>query len=191
MKKQFARTLMAAILSEMLALGPALPVFAQEPTPSPSQEPGPAKTAATAPPSAPIPVSLGVAKYHFTRAPRPFPNLIDPYRPIHVDHLGLTNSPRIDQLIHDGKLELTLQDAVELALENSMDIVVQRYNPWFADLGILKAEAGGFGGAVPGAAFGGSTANNPFINFDPTLTTVLTIDDSKFPINNALKSGTG
>jgi len=57
----------------------------------------------------------------------------------------LTNSPRVDQLIHDGKLELSMQEAVELALENSMDIVVQRYNPWFADTGILKAKAGGFG----------------------------------------------
>src|SRR5258706_3507151 len=84
-----------------------------------------------------------------------------------------------------------MQEAVELALENSMDIVVQRYNPWFADTGILKATAGGFGGTTPGAVFGGSTANNPILNFDPLITTTLTIDDRNVPVNNPLTSGTG
>jgi len=84
-----------------------------------------------------------------------------------------------------------MQEAVELALENSLDIVVQRYNPWFADTGILKANAGGFGGTTPGAVFGGSSANNPLLNFDPVVTTVLTLDDRKSPINNPLTSGTG
>src|SRR5712691_2841353 len=91
----------------------------------------------------------------------------------------------------DGKLELSLQETVELALENSMDIVVQRYNPWFADVGILKANAGGFGGVTPGAVFGGSTSNNPLLNFDPVITTTLSYDDRKSPINNPLTSGTG
>ena len=72
-----------------------------------------------------------------------------------------------------------------------MDIVVQRYNPWFADTGVLKAKAGGFGGTTPGAVFGGSSANNPLLNFDPVVTTVLTLDDRKSPINNPLTSGTG
>jgi len=67
-----------------------------------------------APTNPPIPVSLGTSKYHYTRAPKGFPNLIAPYRPIRVPEPVLTNSPRIDQLIHDGKLELTLQDAVEV-----------------------------------------------------------------------------
>src|SRR4029077_10069585 len=106
------------------------------------------------PATAIVPVSLGSAKYNYTRAPRPFPNLLAPYSQIKIAAPVLTNSPRVDQLIHDGKLELSMQETVELALENSMDIVVQRYNPWFADTGILKAEAGGFGGSPPGAAFG-------------------------------------
>jgi outer membrane protein TolC len=104
---------------------------------------------------------------------------------------GLTNSPRIDQLIHDGKLEISLQEAVELALENSMDIVVQRYNPWFADTGILKAKAGGFGGATPGAAYAGSNSNTPILNYDPVITTTLSVDDRNVPVNNPLTSGTG
>ncbi len=41
----------------------------------------------------------------------------------------LTNSPRIDQLIQSGKLMLSLEDAISLALENNMDIAVQRFTP--------------------------------------------------------------
>lgn len=184
MKTLFARPLLAAVLAVTLVGGPISPAFGQDPPQNPPSDQ--AKPATTI-----VPISLGSAKYNYSHAPRPFPNIIDPYRSINIGEPGLTNSPRVDQLIHDGKLELSLQEAVELALENSMDIVVQRYNPWFADTGILKAKAGGFGGAVPGAFFGGSTANNPLINFDPTVTTVLGIDDRTIPVNNPLTSGTG
>src|SRR6266849_7154677 len=184
MKTLFARPLLAAVLAVTLVGGPISPAFGQEAAQNPQ--------AAPPKPAAPVvPISLGSAKFNFSRAPKPFPNLINPYRPIKIEEPGLTNSSRIDQLIHDGKLELSLQDAVERALENSMDIVVQRYNPWFADTGILKARAGGFGGVTPGAVYGGSTANNPLLNFDPVITTTLSYDDRKSPINNPLTSGTG
>jgi hypothetical protein len=157
MKTLYARPLLAAILAVTLVAGPISPAFAQDAPQTPQ--------AAPAKPAAPImPVSLGSAKHNYSRSPKILPNLLAPYSPIKIEAPILTNSPRIDQLIHDGKLQLSLQDAVELALENSMDIVVQRYNPWFADVGILKAKAGGFGGTTPGAFFGGSTANTPFLN---------------------------
>ena len=180
----FVRSLLAAVLAVTLAGGPVSPAFGQEA--QQNQQAAPAKQAAAA-----VPISLGSAKHDFSRAPRAFPNLINPYRPIRIEEPSLTNSPRVDQLIHDNKLELSLQEAVELALENNMDIVVQRYNPWFADLGILKAKAGGAGGGTPGAAFGGSTANTPFLNFDPLLTTTISFDDRNIPVNNPLTSGTG
>src|SRR6266567_7059980 len=184
MKTLFARPLLAAVLAVTLVGGPISPAFGQEAAQNPQ--------AAPPKPAAPVvPISLGSAKFNFSRAPKPFPNLINPYRPIKIEEPGLTNSPRIDQLIHDGKLELSLQDAVELALENSMDIVVQRYNPWFADTGILKARAGGFGGVTPGAVYGGSTANNPLLNYDPVIMTTLSYDDRNVPVNNPLTSGTG
>jgi outer membrane protein TolC len=184
MKTLSARPLLAAILAVTLVGGPISPAFGQD-TPQNAQA-APAKPATSA-----VPVSLGSAKFNYTRAPRAFPNIFAPYAPIKIGEPGLTNSPRIDQLIHDGKLELSLQEAVELALENNMDIVVQRYNPWFADAGILKAKAGGFGGSTPGAVFGGSTASIPFLSFDPLLTTTLSIDDRNIPVNNPLISGTG
>jgi outer membrane protein TolC len=176
------------LLAILIAAGPLPQAWAQEPAQNPPAQPPVSAALATA---AITPVSLGLAKHHFDRAPRAFPNLINPYKPIRIEEPVLTNSPRADQLIHDGKLEISLQDAVELALENNLDIAVQRYNPWFADAGILKANAGGFGGVVPGAAFGGSTANNPLLNFDPLITSTISLDDRKVPVNNPLTSGTG
>jgi len=195
------RSVLAAFLAVTLA---GAPVWAQDPgappqQPAPSQEkPGlptpqtPAQDAYTpAPANPPIPVSLGVEKYHYRHAPKPFPNLIAPYRPISVPEPLLTNSPRIDQLIHDNKLELTLQDAVELALENSMDIAVARYNPWFADTDILATEAGGQPFGVSGAEIRQSFANIPFMNFDPTFNSQISFDDRSTPINNPFIAGTG
>src|SRR2546429_5230243 len=184
MKTLSARPLLAAILAVTLVGGPIPPAFGQEAPQTPKA--APAKTATPI-----VPVALGSAKHNYTRGPKFFPNLLAPYSPISIEAPGLANSPRIDQLIHDGKLELSMQEAVELALENSMDIVVQRYNPWFADTSILKANAGGFGFTTPGAVFGGSSANNPLLNYDPVITTTLRIDDRNVPVNNPLTSGTG
>jgi outer membrane protein len=184
MKTLYARPLLAAILAVTLVGGPISPAFGQEAPQTPQA--APAKTATPI-----VPVALGLAKHNYTRGPKFFPNLLAPYSPISIEAPGLTNSPRIDQLIHDGKLELSMQEAVELALENSMDIVVQRYNPWFADTGILKANSGGFGGVTPGAVFGGSTANNPLFNFDPQVVTSISVDSRVSPVNNPITSGTG
>jgi outer membrane protein TolC len=194
------RPMLAAFLAVSLAGGP---VWAQD---TPQQEkpgaapqkpglPAPRTTAqdvyAPQPTNPPIPVSLGVEKYHYRHAPKGFPNLFAPYRPIHIPEPLLTNSPRIDQLIHDNKLELSLQDAVELSLENSMDIAVQRYIPWFADTDILATEAGLQPFGISGAEIRQSFANIPFLNYDPTLTTQISYDDRKTPVNNPLTSGTG
>jgi len=62
-----------------------------------------------------------------------------------------------------------------------MDIVVQRYNPWFADTSILKANAGGFGFTTPGAVFGSSSANNPLLNYDPLITRLSASTTATFP----------
>src|SRR2546429_6920623 len=39
--------------------------------------------------------------------------------------------------------------------------------------------------------FGGSSASNPLLNFDPVITTIVSIDDRNVPVNNPLTSGTG
>jgi outer membrane protein len=136
-------------------------------------------------------VALGVYQHRYDKAPKPFPNLIAPYRSIGIPALTLINSPRVDQLVQNGKLQLTLQDAVELALENSMDIVVQRYNTWFGDTDILQTEGGGLPFGVSGAEIRQSTASIPFLNYDPTITQSVFFDNRITAVNNPLVSGTG
>jgi outer membrane protein TolC len=194
------RPVLAALLAVLLAGGPVLAQDQpqqQQPAPAP-EKPGlptpqtPAQNVYTpAPTNPPIPVSLGVSKYNYRHAPKAFPNLIAPYRSIRIPEPVLMNSPRVDQLIRDGKLELTLQDAVELALENSMDIAVARYNPWFGDTDILQTEAGGQPFGIAGAAVRQSFANVPFLNYDPTFTSQISYDDRITPVNNPFISGTG
>src|SRR5438477_9746153 len=90
----------------------------------------------------------------------------------------LVNSPDLNQLIRDGKLYLSLKDAIRLALENNLDIAIARYNLPSADMDILRTKAGGifrgvnagivqgtpgggvggFGTGAPGAGAGGTTS---------------------------------
>jgi outer membrane protein TolC len=180
----WARVLLTSILVGVMAFGPSTSALAQN---APQEQSAPAAPVAkTTTPATPF--SLGLAKHDFSRGPR---GLIPVYFPIPIEQPNLVNSPRVDEMIHGGKLELSLQDAVELALENNLDIAVQRYYPWIADTNILKAKAGGQGGGTPGAAFGGSTANLPFYNFDPALTGAIGYDYRTIPINNGFIAGTG
>jgi len=71
-----------------------------------------------------------------------FPNLIAPYTPRHVEPPNLANTPRIDQLMQDGKLYISMNDAVALALENNLDIAIARYNLNIADTDVWRAKAG-------------------------------------------------
>ncbi|HEY5330390.1 MAG TPA: TolC family protein [Acidobacteriaceae bacterium] len=70
-------------------------------------------------------------------------NPFGPYRATLVAEPNLANSPRIDSLIHNGILELSLNDAIALALENNLDIAIARYNIPIARADILRTQAGG------------------------------------------------
>ncbi|PYX52216.1 MAG: TolC family protein [Acidobacteria bacterium] len=71
-----------------------------------------------------------------------FPNPIGPYTARHLAPPNLANTARIDGLMHDGKLYLSLNDAIALALENNLDIAIARYNLNIADTDVLRARAG-------------------------------------------------
>src|SRR5260370_3197085 len=71
-----------------------------------------------------------------------FPNLLAPYTARHVAPPNLANTPRIDQLLHDGKLYISMNDAVALALENNLDIAIARYNLNIADTDVWRSKAG-------------------------------------------------
>lgn len=70
-------------------------------------------------------------------------NPIRSYMPGDVPPLNLTNSPRLDQLIRDGKIYLSLKDAIALALENNLDLAYFRYNLVIADMDLARTKAGG------------------------------------------------
>ncbi|WP_263409371.1 TolC family protein [Terriglobus tenax] len=65
-----------------------------------------------------------------------------PYTPINVGEPRLGNTPRLEQLLRDGKIYLSLSDAVMLALENNYDIAIFRLNLDIADTDLLRARAG-------------------------------------------------
>lgn len=69
-------------------------------------------------------------------------------RPFHLEKrvvgpAKLTNSPRLDALMRGGNLYLSAQDVIALALENNVDIAIQRYGPFLAREVLRRAEGGG------------------------------------------------
>ncbi|MFZ0959065.1 MAG: TolC family protein [Candidatus Sulfotelmatobacter sp.] len=96
-------------------------------------------------PAAPAPQSTSekpLPVLNYTHPVSHFPNPIGPYTPRRLAAPSLANTARIDQLMHDGKLYLSLDDAIALALENNLDIAIARYNLNIADTDILRAKAG-------------------------------------------------
>jgi outer membrane protein TolC len=108
------------------------------------------------------------------------PQSRNPFAPFMGDQVPvpvLTNSPRLDRLVREGKLYLSLKDAIALALENNLDLAIARYNLPIADTDVLRTKAGasfrgvntgvvqgtpgggvgGFGSGAPGAGAGGTT----------------------------------
>ena len=78
----------------------------------------------------------------YSRPRAHFPNLLAPYSVRHMSSPNLANTARIDQLMRDGKLYVSMDDAVALALENNLDIAIARYNLNIADTDIWRAKAG-------------------------------------------------
>ncbi len=71
-----------------------------------------------------------------------------PYRPRPVPPPSVANSGRLESLLRGGNLYLSIRDAIALALENNLDIAIQRYGPQIADTVVMQAEAGGFARGV-------------------------------------------
>ena len=83
------------------------------------------------------------------------PILWRPYRAPDVPPIRLANSGRLRDLVRAGKLYLTAHQAIELALENNIDIEISRYDPLSAAWQVERAQAGG---ALPGVPSGASQA---------------------------------
>ena len=72
-----------------------------------------------------------------------FPHVLQPYLPRELAQPTFGNSPRIDSLLHDGKIYLSIDDAIALALENNLDLEISRYNLSIAEADLLRAKSGG------------------------------------------------
>lgn len=105
-----------------------------------------AQDAAQVPPSAPQPAQPAAAQGFvvgdYSRPRSHFPNPVAPYMSRSVAPPNLSNTPRIDQLMQDGKLLISIDDAVALALENNLDIGIARYNLNIADTDVWRAKSG-------------------------------------------------
>ena len=105
------------------------------------------------------------------------PNFFAPYTPRQVPEPRVANRGRLDSLLRNGRIMLSLEDAIALALENNLDLAIARYNLAIADTDVLRAKSGnsvrgvatglvqgtpgggigGFGAGAPGAGAGGTS----------------------------------
>ena len=125
----FVRPLLLFLVMATLGLAPT-GLSAQQPPPAPSSQATPAATQQ--------PIHL--RDYSVPRSA--FPNLLQPYEPQEIAQPSLGNSGRIDALLKDGKIYLSIDDAVALALENNLDLEIARYNLNIAEADLLRAKSG-------------------------------------------------
>lgn len=97
-------------------------------------------------PSAPVPEAtpkLDASKRDFSKA---YANFLDVpwkmYMPTTIGKASFENSVRLNDLVKDGKIYLSLSDAIALAIENNYDIAIARYNLDIADTDILRTRTG-------------------------------------------------
>jgi len=122
---------------------------------------------AVEPPAAPVSLQApSPSGSSAQQAPAPVAQMQHSWNPLNfyrgqvVPPPSMANSIRLETLIRDGKLYLSLCDAIDLALENNLDIVISRYNLPIAQMDILRTSAGGLvrgvnTGVVTGTPGGG------------------------------------
>ena len=99
--------------------------------------------AAPAPQTAPAPaLPQPVHLQDYSKPRSALPRILQPYQAQEVAQPDLGNSPRIDALMRDGKIYLSIDDAVALTLENNLDLDIARYNLNIADTDYLRAKSG-------------------------------------------------
>jgi outer membrane protein TolC len=130
-----------------------LPAAAQQSqTPAVSSQPAPEAPAPAASTTTPPPTLAQQAQQAQQQAfapPPPFNvpmphshNPLAPYIPSTAPELNLSNSPRLQNLIRDGKIYISLHDAIAVAIENNLDLAYFRYNFPIAQTDILRTKSG-------------------------------------------------
>jgi outer membrane protein len=134
----------AAVMLMLMATMPPQS-FAQDKagTPNPPKE----KAASTLPPApqpeATSPLYLRPSIRNFSEPFVPwYGNPIKRYTPINIAKADFANPVRLTDLVKDGKIYLSLSDALALALEDNYDIAIARYDLDIADTDILRTRNG-------------------------------------------------
>ncbi|HEV2021026.1 MAG TPA: TolC family protein [Terriglobales bacterium] len=154
---------MTPALCLVVAAVAAAPTLAQDAPGSGDQAAAQTEASPQAPPPAPSTQVQVQQAVDYSKPRSHFPNPFKPYLPRIVADPVFSNAPRIEQLMRDGKLMLSLDDAIALALENNLDLAIARYNLSIADTDILRTKAGGSARGVatglvqgtPGGGVGG------------------------------------
>lgn len=161
----FAKLKATAAISCLLA-GTA-PSFAQVPGQQQAQQ-QPTTPAAQGLPPEPTPnytqpLFLRDTARDYSKPRGYWPNPIAPFSPMTAPPANFANSLQLDNLVKNGKIYLSLGDAVLLALQNNYDIAIQRLNLDIADIDLMRAHSGalinGVNTALQTSTQGGTTAS--------------------------------
>ena len=146
-----------------------------------------------------------------SRKPHWYNPITEPYRSRVVAPVSVSNSTRIDSLLRAGNLYLSLSDAIALALENNLDIELERYEFSLAEADLLRARSGAAilgiptnvqpgisngAGALLGSVSSGlaaAGAGSPLganASFDPVFTGNLNFGHTTTPQSNLVTTGT-
>lgn len=147
------------LLPMSLPISLAMVAHAQTPAQTPTQTGSTPDAPAAPPASTAAQPTLGQAmqqaQQQATAPQQPFHvamphshNPLAPYRPATAPDLNLANSPRLDNVIRDGKIYLSMRDAIALAIENNLDLASFRYNFPIAQTDILRTKAGSLANGV-------------------------------------------
>jgi outer membrane protein TolC len=107
-----------------------------------AQQSSPAAASQSTPPAAPPAQAHPVHLVDYSEPRAAFPHVLQPYLPRELAQPSFGNSSRIDSLMRDGKIYLSIDDAIALALENNLDLDLARYNLNIAEADLLRAKSG-------------------------------------------------
>jgi len=147
-----------------------------------------------------------------TERPHWYSGVAQPYQPRIVPPVNVSNSSRIDALLRAGNLYLSLSDAIALALENNLDVEIERYEFSLAEADLLRAQSGAGINGIPtgvlpgiptgaglgllgssGTGIGSAGAISPLgagLSFDPFISGNVNFGHTTVPQSNTVLSGT-
>src|SRR5258708_26730645 len=123
---RLCRIPLAVSLAVLMSVAPIMPAFAQQQ--------GDSSTPAQ---SEPVGRTIQEKNPNYTFGKRWFPTILAPYTQTVLPEPILVNSPRLEQMVQNGSLSISLQDPIDLALQDNLSISVERYVPWLAEASIL------------------------------------------------------